>query len=195
MGRTASLTRETRETKIDIEINIDGTGKSRISTGIGFFDHMLTLFAVHGFFDLTVTVKGDLDVDFHHTVEDTGLVLGQVISKALGDRRGIARYGAGAVPMDEAFSRVNVDLSNRPYLVYCLPETIRSSGPFDAYLAKEFFRAFSVQGGLNLHISCDYGENEHHIIESVFKALGRAMSVACGFDDRIVGTLSSKGAL
>ena len=195
MARIATLTRETRETKIDVEMNIDGGGKSRIATGIGFFDHMLTLFAVHGFFDLTLTVRGDLEVDYHHTVEDTGLVLGQVISKALGDRRGIARYGAGAVPMDEAFSRVNVDLSNRPYLVYHLPETIRCSGSFDAYLAKEFFRAFSVQGGLNLHINCDYGENEHHIIESIFKALGRAMNAACRLDERVVGTLSSKGTL
>jgi len=195
MVRTASLTRETRETKIGIEINIDGTGKSSVSTGIGFFDHMLTLFTVHGFFDLTLTVQGDLEVDYHHTVEDTGLVLGQAISKALGDRHGISRYGAGEVPMDEAFSRVNVDLSNRPYLVYRLPETIRSVGPFDAYLAKEFFRAFSVQAGLNLHISCDYGENEHHIIESIFKALGRAMNAACRLDERVVGTLSSKGAL
>ncbi|MFK5953539.1 MAG: imidazoleglycerol-phosphate dehydratase HisB [Desulfobacterium sp.] len=195
MVRTASLTRETRETKIDIEINIDGTGKSRVSTGIGFFDHMLTLFTVHGFFDLTLTVQGDLEVDYHHTVEDTGLVLGQAISKALGDRHGISRYGAGEVPMDEAFSRVNVDLSNRPYLVYRLPETIRSVGPFDAYLAKEFFRAFSVQAGLNLHISCDYGENEHHIIESIFKALGRAMNAACRLDERVDGTLSSKGTL
>ncbi len=195
MARIASLTRETRETKIDVKMNIDGVGKSRVSTGIGFFDHMLTLFAVHGFFDLTLTVKGDLEVDYHHTVEDTGLVLGQVISKALGDRKGIARYGAGAVPMDEAFSRVNVDLSNRPYLVYHLPKTIRCAGPFDAYLAKEFFRAFSVQGGLNLHINCDYGENEHHIIESIFKALGRAMDAACRPDERVVGTLSSKGTL
>jgi len=195
MARTASLTRETKETKIGAEINIDGTGKCRVSTGIGFFDHMLTLFTVHGFFDLNLTVKGDLEVDFHHTVEDTGLVLGQAISKALGNRHGISRYGDGAVPMDEAFTRVNVDLSNRPYLVYRLPETIRSVGAFDAYLAKEFFRAFSVQAGLNLHINCDYGENEHHIVESIFKALGRAMNVACRMDERVVGTLSSKGAL
>ena len=195
MRRTAEIIRETKETKVSVKINIDGTGEARIETGIGFLDHMLTLFTVHGFFDLQITVRGDLDVDFHHTVEDTGLVLGQALSRALGDRKGICRYGSGAVPMDEAFSRVNVDLSNRPFLVYHLPGTIRSSGPFDAYLAKEFFRAFSVQGGLNLHINCDYGENEHHILESVFKALGRALNQACSRDERVTGTLSSKGML
>ena len=195
MVRKASITRETNETRIAVELNLDGSGLHEISTGIGFFDHMLTLFAVHGFFDLTLQADGDLDVDFHHTVEDTGIVLGQALSGALDDRKGIARYGEGIIPMDEALTRVNVDLSNRPYLVYNLPEIIRSVGSFDAYLAKEFFRAFSGQGGLNLHVNVLYGENEHHIIESIFKALGRALNKACAMDQRIKGALSSKGTL
>jgi len=195
MERTAEISRRTKETEIEVELTIDGSGKADVSTGIPFFDHMLTLFAVHGFFDLTLKAKGDLEVDFHHTVEDTGLVLGQALSRALGKREGICRYGEGAVPMDEAFSRVNVDLSNRPYLVYNLPSTIRSVGSFDAYLAKEFFMAFSVKGGLNLHINAEYGDNEHHILESIFKALGRALKHACRIDDKIAGVLSSKGSL
>ncbi|MEA1967749.1 MAG: imidazoleglycerol-phosphate dehydratase HisB [Thermodesulfobacteriota bacterium] len=195
MKRKSNISRVTKETDIKIEINLDGSGETDIATGIPFFDHMLSLFAVHGFFDLAIKAAGDLNVDFHHTVEDIGIVLGQSFSKALGDRRGICRYGHGAVPMDEAFSRVNVDLSNRPYLVYNLPETIRSSGPFDAYLAREFFRAFSVQAGMNLHINAEYGENEHHILESVFKAMGRALNRACSMDSRISGVLSSKGSL
>lgn len=195
MSRTAVITRTTNETRLSVELGLDGAGRADISTGIAFFDHMLLLFAVHGHFDLVLKADGDLDVDFHHTVEDTGLVLGQAFSKALGDRKGICRYGQGAVPMDEAFSRVNVDLSNRPYLVYNLPDLIRSSGPFDAWLAKEFFRAFSVQGGLNLHINAEYGENEHHILESIFKALGRAMNEACSVNSSISGILSSKGSL
>ncbi|MBF0231813.1 MAG: imidazoleglycerol-phosphate dehydratase HisB [Desulfamplus sp.] len=195
MTRTAAVKRETKETKIDARITIEGNGESDIYTGIPFFDHMLTLFAVHGFFDLRLRADGDLDVDFHHTIEDIGLVLGQVISNSLGDRKGICRYGEGAVPMDEAFSRVNVDLSNRPFLVYNLPKTIRSSGQFDVYLAKEFFRALSVQGGMNLHINALYGENEHHILESIFKALGRSLKMACTIDGSISGVLSSKGVL
>ena len=195
MSRIAEITRTTRETDITVSLAVDGGGQADISTGIPFFDHMLTLFAVHGFFDLSIKASGDIDWDFHHTVEDVGLVLGQALSKALGDRQGINRYGGGQVPMDEAFSRVNVDLSNRPFLVYNLPEIIRSRGSFDAHLAKEFFRAFSVQGGLNLHITTDYGDNEHHILESIFKALGRALCQACSMNHRITGILSSKGSL
>ena len=146
MGRTAEISRRTNETEIEVELTIDGSGKADVSTGIPFFDHMLTLFAVHGFFDLALKAKGDLEVDFHHTVEDVGLVLGQALSQALGKREGICRYGEGAVPMDEAFSRVNVDLSNRPYLVYHLPSTIRSVGSFDAYLAKEFLWRSASRG-------------------------------------------------
>ncbi|MBF0242414.1 MAG: imidazoleglycerol-phosphate dehydratase HisB [Desulfamplus sp.] len=195
MTRTATVKRQTKETDIEASITIEGSGTADISTGIPFFDHMLTLFTVHGFFDLTLKAKGDLDVDYHHTVEDVGLILGQVISSAIHNRKGICRYGEGSVPMDEAFSRVNVDMSNRPFLVYNIPQTIRSSGLFDAYLAKEFFRALSVQAGMNLHINALYGENEHHILESIFKALGRALRVACSIDEQIKGTLSSKGIL
>ncbi len=195
MGRNASISRETKETNIQININLDGSGSSDIATSIPFFDHMLTLFSVHGFFDIRIKASGDIDVDFHHIVEDIGLVLGDAFSKALGDRNGILRYGEGAVPMDEALSRVNVDLSNRPYLVYNLPQKISVRGAFDAYLAKEFFRAFSVKGGLNLHINTLYGENEHHILESIFKATGRAMNQACKMDSKISGALSSKGSL
>ncbi len=195
MNRKVNISRSTKETKINIELDLDGSGKADIVTGIPFFDHMLTLFTVHGFFDLTIRAAGDIEVDFHHTVEDTGLVLGQAVSDALGDRKGIARYGAGQVPMDEAFSRVNVDLSNRPFLVYNIPEPVRCRGDFDVWLAKEFFRAFSVKSGMNLHINADYGENEHHIIESVFKALGRALKMACAVDKQISGVLSSKGSL
>ncbi len=195
MNRKVNISRKTKETEINIELDLDGSGKADIVTGIPFFDHMLTLFAVHGFFDLTIKAAGDIEVDFHHTVEDTGLVLGQAVSNALGDRKGIARYGAGEVPMDEAFSRVNVDLSNRPFLVYNIPEPVRCRGGFDVWLAKEFFRAFSVKAGMNLHINADYGENEHHIIESIFKALGRALKMACAVDKEISGVLSSKGLL
>jgi len=195
MSRKANIERKTKETQISITIDLDGTGMSDISTGIPFFDHMLTAFAVHGFFDLEIKAKGDIEVDLHHTVEDVGIVLGQAVFKALGNRKGIKRYGEGAVPMDEALSRVNVDLSNRPYLMYNIPEDIRSSTEFDAYLAKEFFRAFSVQGGMNLHINSLYGENEHHILESIFKACGRALNMAVKTDSSISGVLSSKGTL
>ena len=195
MGRNASISRKTKETNINIDINLDGSGNSDIATSIPFFDHMLTLFTVHGFFDITIKASGDIDIDFHHLVEDIGLVLGAAFSQALGNRKGILRYGEGAVPMDEALSRVNVDLSNRPYLVYNLPSKINVKGVFDAYLAKEFFRAFCVKGGLNLHINTQYGDNEHHILESIFKAMGRAMNQACTIDSKISGTLSSKGSL
>ncbi len=196
MSRKINLSRRTKETEIVIEIELDGTGRSEILTGIPFFDHMLTLFAVHGFFDLNIKAVGDLEVDFHHTIEDIGIVLGKAFSDALGKRHGIARYGFGAVPMDEAFARVNIDLSNRPYLVYNVPDRLRPRGSFDVWIAKEFFRAFSVNAGMNLHINVDYGENEHHVLESIFKALGRALDMACAMDSRVSGgVLSSKGSL
>ncbi len=195
MARTAEVTRKTKETDIRIKIDLEGKGRSDISTSIPFFDHMLTLFTVHGFFDLTLKAEGDIEIDLHHTVEDTGLVMGEAITKALGDRKGIFRYGEGVVPMDDALSRVAVDLSNRPYLVYNLPPDIRSKGGFDADLAKEFFRAFAMVGGLNLHINTAYGENEHHILESVFKALGRALNQACRTNPDLADVLSTKGRL
>lgn len=195
MGRNAEVIRKTKETDICVKIDLDGTGTSDIFTSIPFFDHMLDLFAVHGFMDLTVKAKGDIDVDYHHTVEDVGLVLGEAMSEALGDRKGICRYGGASVPMDEVLTRVNLDFSNRPYLVYNVPGALRSRGSFDVYLAREFFRAFSVKGGLNLHVNVEYGENEHHVIESIFKALARAVNEASALRKGLAETLSSKGAL
>ena len=193
--RQARVSRTTKETKIDICINIDGSGKSDISTGIPFFDHMLTAFCVHGFFDLELKVKGDLEVDCHHTIEDTGLVLGQAFSKALENKKQIVRFGDSCVPMDEALSRVTVDLSNRPYLVYNFPSDLKVKGIFDIDLAREFFQSFCVQGAFNLHINVQYGINEHHVLESIFKALGRSLHMATRVNKNIKKTLSTKGTL
>ena len=195
MARSAQATRETKETQIKISLNIDGNGTGEINSGIPFLDHMLTLFGVHGFFDLSISAKGDLEVDHHHTVEDVGLVLGDVFSKALGNRKGIKRYGHAVTPMDEALASVTVDLSNRPYLVYNVAGLKGCGTFFDLALAKEFFRAFAVRCGMNLHINLQYGENEHHILESIFKATGRALDLACSLDERIKGVRSSKGSL
>jgi imidazoleglycerol-phosphate dehydratase len=195
MQRMAEIERKTKETQIQIQLHLDGTGNQQIDTGIGFLDHMLTLFSVHGFFDLTLQARGDLEVDAHHTVEDIGLVLGETISQALGDRQGIIRYGQAVVPMDEALASVTIDLSNRPFVVYNVPAVSGSSSVFDAGLAKEFFRALANKAGMNLHINVAYGENEHHILEAIFKALARALDQAAGFDQRITGVRSSKGSL
>jgi imidazoleglycerol-phosphate dehydratase len=195
MDRKASVSRKTKETDIHINFNLDGSGRGKISTGIPFFDHMLTAFTVHGFFDLEINAKGDLAVDFHHTIEDIGLVLGQALSGALENKKRIVRFGDASVPMDEALSRVTIDLSNRPYLVYNFPDTLRTRGEFDAYLAKEFFQAVCVQGAFNLHINSYYGVNEHHVLESIFKAFGRALHMATRRDEKISGALSSKGTL
>ena len=195
MERTAEKHRKTKETDIRIRLSVDGSGKHRIATGIPFFDHMLILFAVHGFFDLTVDARGDLDVDFHHTVEDVGLVLGDVFREAMGDRTGIRRYGHAVTPMDETLAAVAIDFSNRPFLVFNVPAPFGSGARFDPALAKEFFRAFSNQGGMNLHINVKYGENEHHIVESIFKATGRALDQAVSIDSRVKGVPSTKGTL
>ncbi len=195
MTRKSDVSRQTKETQIEIRLDLDGTGQADIHTGVPFFDHMLTAFTVHGFFDLHVTAKGDLEVDFHHTVEDTGLVLGQAFQDALTGKEGIQRFGDSCVPMDEALSRVTIDLSNRPYLVYHIPGDLKSRGDFDAYLAKEFFQALCVKGGFNLHINAYYGVNEHHVLESVFKAMGRSLHEATRINSRISGALSSKGRL
>ncbi len=195
MGRDAGVSRQTRETKIEIHLNLDGSGRADISSGIPFFDHMLTAFCVHGRFDLKLMATGDLDVDLHHTVEDVGLVLGQALSDALGDKTGIQRFGDSCVPMDEALSRVTIDLSNRPYLVYHFPGNLKSGTAFDAHLAKEFFQSFCVKGGFNLHINADYGVNEHHVLESIFKAMGRALHQATRKTDSAGRPLSSKGML
>ena len=193
--RKSELERRTKETQVSVQLNLDGKGHHRISSGIPFFDHMLTLFSVHGFFDLSISAKGDLEVDYHHTVEDVGLVLGDAFKQALGDFRGIHRYGHAMTPMDDTLASVTVDLSNRPYLVFNV-QPIRDTGDhFDTGLAKEFFRALAQRCGMNLHITVPYGENEHHIIEAIFKAAGRAMDQASAVDARITGVRSSKGSL
>lgn len=195
MDRQSDISRKTAETVIEAKLNIDGMGAGDIATGIPFIDHMLTLMAAHGFFDLTIRAKGDLEVGFHHTVEDVGLVLGDLFDQALGNREGIRRYGYAVTPMDEAIASVAVDLSKRPFLVYRLPSEIPKIGESFSTLAKEFFRAFATRGGMNLHIDVGYGENEHHIIEAMFKAVGRALDIATSIDDRIVGVHSTKGSL
>jgi len=195
MNRFSEVERLTNETKIKTALNIDGNGKHEISTGIPFFDHMLTLFSVHGFFDLSLKASGDIDVDYHHTVEDVGLVIGEALSEALGDRLGIRRYGHVVTPMDEALSRVTIDLSNRPFLVYTVPEMFASQSEVYSNLFKEFFRAFSNKAGMNLHIDVPYGENDHHVIESIFKSFARALDQATSIDDRIKQVHSSKGLL
>ena len=195
MNRTADIERETKETHIRVSLKLDGQGQAEISSGIPFFDHMLTLFTVHGFFDLCLHAKGDIDVDFHHTVEDVGLVLGQAVAEALGQRKGIRRYGHAVTPMDDALAAVTVDLSNRPFLIYNAPQAVVSETGLSPSLAKEFFRALVNRAGMNLHINVPYGENEHHVIESIFKAFGRALDEASTFDERIAGVRSSKGVL
>ena len=195
MSRISRIERNTSETQVKIELNLDGGGNARIHTGIAFLDHMLTLFCVHGRFDLDVQASGDLDVDYHHTVEDVALVLGEAVSSALENRVGIRRYGFAVTPMDEALAEVAIDLSNRPFLVYRLPATLESTGPFDRGLAKEFFRAFAVKGGMNLHVNVHYGENEHHVLESIYKSVGRALKQAVAMDTDFSGVRSSKGVL
>lgn len=195
MTRHAQVERITTETSIHVQLDLDGSGNVDIQTGIPFFDHMLILFGVHGFFDLTLSAKGDLEVDWHHTVEDVGLVLGTAFDQALGERKGIRRYGHAATPMDETLSTVTIDLSNRPYLVYHIPTIEDRDDGFSRSLAKEFFRAFSTRAGMNLHINVCYGENWHHVIESIFKATGRSMAQAVSIDSRTKSVRSTKGAL
>jgi len=194
--RTAELVRETKETHIRVTINLDGTGKAQISTGIGFFDHMLDSFARHGGFDLTVEAKGDLHIDFHHTVEDVGIVLGQAIAKALDGFAGIRRFGHAEIPMDETLSRCAIDLSNRPYLVWKVAFSRPKIGDFDTELFKEFHQAFAMNSGACVHLECAYGENNHHIAESGFKALARALRTAVEIDPKTQGqAASTKGVL
>ena len=195
MVRRAKVERKTTETNIFLSIDLDGRGNADISTGIPFFDHMLSLMAMHGPFDLALRANGNLEVDFHHTIEDVGLVLGDALDQALGDRKGIRRYGHAVTPMDEAIAFVTIDLSKRPFLVYRMPYDAPLTGDSFSMLSKEFFRAFSSRGGMNLHIDVGYGENEHHIIEAIFKATGRALDEATAVDDRISGVLSTKGSL
>jgi len=194
-GRSARVTRATKETDITVTIAVDGTGKASIDTGVSFLDHMLDSFARHGFFDLTVQARGDLEVDQHHTVEDVGLALGQALRDALGDKAGIRRFGEAACPLDEALVRVTVDLSGRPFFVYDVVIKRARVGTFDTELIHDFLLALSNQLGMNLHVDMVRGRNAHHIIEATFKALARALDGATQVDPRVEGVLSTKGTL
>lgn len=193
--RIASVIRKTKETDISVKLNIDGTGKADIETGIGFFDHMLEAFAKHGLFDLEVKVKGDLNVDGHHTVEDTGIVLGQVLLQAIGDKKGIRRYGSEILPMDESLVLAAVDLCGRPYFVMDAAFTSPMVGDFDTQLVNEFFYAVSYSAMMNIHLRVLTGSNDHHKIEAMFKAFAKAVDTATMVDPRITDVLSTKGAL
>lgn len=195
MERKATVNRTTGETNINATLNIDGTGKYEINTGIGFFDHMLAGFSKHGLFDLNLTAKGDLEVDSHHTVEDVGIVIGNAIREALGDKKGIARYGSSFLPMDEALVMCAIDLSGRPYFVYEVDTTVDKLGEMDVETAREFFYAISYSAGMNLHIRMLSGINNHHILEAMFKAFAKALDMATKIDDRIQGVLSTKGTI
>lgn len=194
--RSASISRRTAETDVSVSIGLDGTGRSTISTGIGFFDHMLELFARHGLFDVEAKVTGDLHVDHHHTVEDTGIALGQAFARALGDKRGIARYADIHMPMDEALTRVAIDISGRPFLVFRTTFKVEKIGQFDTELVREWFQAFAMNAGITLHVETLYGDNAHHIAESCFKGLARALRKAVAVDPREDGRIpSTKGSL
>lgn len=195
MARTASIERVTRETQIRLSLDVDGAGVGKICTSVPFLDHMLSLFARHGLFDLQVEATGDIDIDFHHTVEDIGIVLGDAFRKALGDKQGIRRYGNAVVPMDETLASATVDISGRPYLVYEVSLPKVKIGEFDIELVREFFVAFANNCGTNLHVRLMYGDNVHHIVEACFKAFARAMDEATRLDDRIKGVMSTKGTL
>lgn len=195
MARTAKIVRKTRETDIEMNLDLDGSGKAEIQTGIGFFDHMLNSFARHGFFDLSLTVKGDLEVDTHHTIEDTGIVLGSAIKEALGDKKSIRRYGSMILPMDESLILTAIDLSGRPYFCYDVNLTAERVGEFETEMVKEFFYAVSYSGEMNLHIKQLSGENNHHIIEGMFKSFAKALDEAVSKDLRIRDVLSTKGSL
>ena len=193
--RTASENRDTAETKISIDINIDGSGDSSIDTGIPFFDHMLTLIARHSLYDLTVVAKGDIEVDYHHTVEDVGIVLGNCLRKALGDKRGISRYGWSILPMDETLSRVAIDFGGRPFLSFKAPEKIESIREFSFGLVEEFLRAFSNNARANIHVEVLTGRDAHHMAESIFKGLAKSCDLACRHDPRVKGIPSTKETL
>ena len=193
--REGSIFRETNETRIDLKINLDGNGKTEIDTGIGFFNHMLNLFAAHGQFDLNIQCDGDLEVDGHHSVEDIGIALGAAIKNALGDKRGINRYGSFFLPMDESLALVSLDISGRPFLVYDAGELAPMIGNFDTELTEEFLRAFAFNAGITLHVKILYGKNSHHKVEAIFKALGHALRIAVDYDEKNTGIPSTKGIL
>lgn len=195
MNRTADLIRDTKETQITLSLNLDGAGKADISTGIGFFDHMLNGFARHGLFDLVCQVKGDLEVDCHHTIEDTGIVLGGAIREAVGDKKGMVRFGSLILPMDEALVLCSLDLSGRPYYASDAVFPTERVGDMDTQMVREFFYAVSYSAGMNLHFKMLAGENSHHMIEGMFKAFAKALDMAVALDPRISDVLSTKGCL
>ena len=196
MKRKAKITRKTKETKIDVEINIDGKGKYKIKTGIGFLDHMLEQLSKHSSMDINLKAKGDTHIDLHHTTEDTGIAIGECIKKALGSSKGIKRYAHALIPMDETLTRVTIDISNRPYLIWKVKLKVEKLGEMDTELFKEWFQAFSQASGITLHVENVYGENSHHIIESCFKGLARALREAIEIDKRIKNKIpSTKGIL
>ncbi len=193
--RSSTIRRKTQETDIKSQLYLEGEGKNEIDSDVPFLDHMLTLFAVHGFFDLEVQAKGDIEIDYHHTVEDIGICLGQAFARSLGDKAGINRYGCCYMPMDETLVRVVADLSNRPFLHFQVEIPDQKLGSFDTALAKEFLRAFALHAGVTLHVDLLHGENSHHIIEAIFKGLGRCMNEATEQKSSLKGVLSSKGSL
>ena len=195
MARSASIDRQTSETQIKLSLELDGKGVGQISTPVPFIDHMLTLLARHGFFDLSVEAQGDIEIDAHHTVEDLGICLGEAFKQALGDKSGIRRFGRATMPMHEALASVVIDFSGRPFLVFNVEIPKAKVGNFDTELVEEFFVAFCNHAGANVHVNLAYGDNLHHIIEGIFKAFGRALDEATSFDPRIVGVLSTKGKL
>lgn len=195
MGRKVKISRTTKETGIKVDLNLDGLGQHKISTSIPFLDHMLSLLAAHGLFDLRIQARGDTAVDFHHTVEDIGLCLGSALKQALGGKEGVRRYGSAFVPMDESLASVHVDLSGRPHLVFHLPLRKRKIGDFDTELVKEFFQALVNNAGITLHAQVAYGKNGHHMVESLFKACGRALRQAVSKDEKVRGVPSTKGRL
>jgi imidazoleglycerol-phosphate dehydratase len=195
MERKAEVKRKTKETDISIYLKLDGKGEYKINTTVPFLDHMLSQIAKHGFFDLEISAKGDTEVDYHHTVEDVGIALGEAFKKALGEKEGIRRYGHAVIPLNEALSMVTVDISGRPYIVYNVKMPKEKVGEFDVELTEEFFRAFANSSGMSLHINVMYGNNLHHIIESIFKAAARALDEATAIDERVKGIPSTKGKL
>lgn len=195
MSRTASVERNTAETRVTIQLNVDGHGTSKCSTGIPFFDHMLTLFARHSLVDLTIQAKGDIEVDYHHTVEDVGISLGKAFAQALGEKQGIRRYGWAYLPMDETLARVVIDFSGRPYTEFRAPTGVDPIGKFPFQLVEEFLRGFAVNAGVNLHAEVLYGRDAHHMAEAIFKGLAKAVDQACQLDPRVQGIPSTKGTL
>ena len=194
--RKASINRKTKETSIKVEVNLDGTGKSNIATGIGFLDHMMEQIAKHSLIDINLEAKGDLHIDLHHTTEDSGIAFGEALKKALGDKKGIKRYASTTIPMDETLSRVSLDLSNRPYLVWNVKLSVEKLGEMDTELFKEWYHAFAQSAGITLHVENLYGDNSHHIIESCYKALARALRDAVQVDPRAEGIIpSTKGTI